>query len=207
MKEERSLGAFFVALLALALLYGAYSEPWFHYEHSSGRMTAPDGPYEDPAIERETWTLNATSSHGDVEPSDPALVEKFHTWIEYAMLGAAGLLAIVILGEIPFIARVIRRPFSLALISIVLVGVVAMITLSWLWIPAMMEGYGVTEHYTAFLDEPDGYTTTTLDIGAYIFAFLAPTLFALALFKYQAGDVDPGVVEELAQSRAHRATE
>lgn len=194
--EERSVGALVMALVALGLLAFAFTAPWFHYDFSTPRQTAPDGPHpeEETGVERRTLLFDADGWHGDAEPSDRGTAQAAVDAIRFGTLAAGGLLVLVALGEVPWIASVLRRPVSLALLGVALVGFAGVVAATWFWLPESLAGLGVDSQYTARLGE-EGYTHTTMGHGWYAAALAWTAVFATALFKFQAGAVDPRMVE------------
>lgn len=200
--KEGSIGALLVALVALGLLGAAYVGPWFEYDFSTGRQTPPDGPQpeEETGVERSEMDFYATHWEGDVEPSDEALAERTVWLITNGILVAGIALALVVLGEVPGISYVIRRPVSLVFIAVALAAVAAVAVLTWSWLPESMAGHGVDSQYTSHLEEPSGYTHSTMAWGWYSIALAGCAVFAAGLFKFQAGAADPHLVEEHAAS-------
>lgn len=192
-----------MALAAIGLLGVAFTSAWFHYDFTTGRQTPPGGPQpeEVTGIERDGLDFYATQWQGDIEPSDPEMAQDALTVVRYGLGGAAGALALVVLAEIPGIASILRRRVSLALIGLALAGLATVAVATWLWLPGSMAGYGVDSPYTAFLSEPNGYTHTSLDWGWYATALAGCAVFATGLFKFQAGPVDPDIIEVHADNQ------
>jgi hypothetical protein len=191
-----------MAILALAGLAGAWSLTWFEYDHSSGRQTAPDGAYNqgEDGIVRHHLAYNADRWTGDVQP-DAELAERLATYLPAALATAAVALGLVLLGEIPFVDRVIRRRIALALVAVAVAAIAAAAVMAWLWMPESMAAHGVESQFSARLDEPTGYTSTNISWGWYAAAAsLIPALGA-GLFKFQAGQVDLEVVAGLLHGR------
>lgn len=197
-REERSIGTLLMTLVTLGLLAIAFSSTWFQYDYSTPRHVAPDGPYEEDGVETHHLRYDAQGWHGDVEPTDPAMAQNAVDAIRLGTLAVAGLLVVVALGEIPYIASLLRRPVSLVVLGAAFAGIAAIAVATWFWLPASLAGLGVDSQYTAALED-DGYTHTTMAMGWYAMALSWCTLFGAGLFKFQAGNADASMIE------AHRA--
>lgn len=201
MRPEYARGAAVMATCVLALCAVALLATWFEYDFSSGRKTAPDGPYhmEGNGVIRHSLTIGASGWDGDTEPSD---LDKANLAV---MIGTAGTAAtallsmLVILGEVPGIHALINRRRSLACIAAAIVVALTAAAATFILLPASMAGHGITSPFTARLDEPDGYTHGQLTYGWYAMALTPLLLGGAALFKFQAGADGLSVVEELAQ--------
>jgi hypothetical protein len=197
-RAEHSVGAAIMAVLALGLLWVAYQETWFEYDFTSGRKTAPGGAYtmEGNGVERDALDFSATGWQGDVEPSDADKAQDSVDAMSWGLYAAGGAMLVVLLAEVPGVARILRRRLSLTLITIALAACSTAAALAWLWLPETMAGYGVDSQYTARLDEPDGYTHTAMGWGWYAAAASVLVILAAWFFKFQAGHVDPDDIDE-----------
>jgi hypothetical protein len=200
--HERTLGAAAMAVLALAGLAGAWSATWFEYDHSSGRQTAPDGAYNDgvDGVVRHHLAYDAGHWNGDVQP-DAELAHRLGTFVPASLATAAGALALVALGEIPLVDRIIRRRIALALVAVALAAIAAAAVMAWSWMPESMAAYGVDSQFSARLDEPSGYTSSNLSWGWYAAAASFIPALGAGLFKFQAGQVDLEAVAGLMHPR------
>jgi len=200
MSGDRSVGAALAALLALGLLGGAFTLSWFDYEFNSGRKVAPEGPYSDnvTGIEARTLSFYASGSEGDAAPVDDEAARLGAQVLLWGLRISAGLLILAVLAEVPGVSRVLRRPVALALYGVVLVGLAGVLLATWVLLPAAMGEHGIGAPFTSRLEEP-GYTWTSLGWGWAAGALAWAAAFGAALWKFQAGDVDPRQVE------AHRA--
>lgn len=198
-RDERAVGTAVLALMAIACLAAALLLPWFEYDHSSGRKTAPDAAYnqgEDGVVD-EHMTFYATSWEGDVQPSDEQTAQTLTILLPAGLAAAALCLLVVALGEIRTVHRLVPRRTALVLVGLAFAFAAATAILAWVVLPQTMAGYGVTSQYTARLDEPDGYTSSTMMWGWYALAASLVPILGAALFKFQAGLADLEVVASL----------
>lgn len=210
--DERSPGAAVMALVAIALLGASFAFPWFEYDYNSGRQTPPGGPQEESDkhieerhIEYAPNQKSGTSSTdgvrtGAATPTDPQLADQAVQRVAWALLAGIVILALMALGEIRIIHKVIRRRVGLALGTLALVPIVAALWIAWFDMPASLAGYGVTWPFTYTLQD-DGYTRTTLDWGWALAALAFPAALAAILFKFQAGSADAALVEVIGGQR------
>lgn len=201
-REERALGVALCALVALGCLAVAWAAPWFEYDFSTGRQTPPDGAYNggEDGVERDHLEYTATGWSGDVEP-DAALADRLAVAIPLGLAVTTAALGLVALGEVPAVHRLIGRRTALALVGVALAAATATAVMAWLWMPESMAAYRVDSQFAARLDEPSGYTSSSLLWGWYgVAASLVPAIGA-GLFKFQAGAVDLEVVAGLLHPR------
>jgi len=189
---ERSLGTLLCGLVAAALLAGSFAVPWFEYDYSSGRKTAPGG-YNDPAdtrVERHTLTYGPFTQEGDVTPTDPEGAARATDWMGWAVTAAAVLLALVALADIPGLPRLVPRPLGLVLLVAAIGAAGTALWLGWYRLPETLSGLGVTGPFTYFLTESGtqtGYTRTNIGWGWILAAASVPFWLGAALFKFQTG--------------------
>lgn len=195
MRGDRSWVALGLAIATLALLVAAHQQAWLLYDFSTGRQTAPDGPYQENFTVEHHMAFYATHTEGDVEPSETEQAEQTHAWLTGLLFAGGGLTLLALLGNIRYTDRIVRRIPAMALHALSGVCLLAAVTLAWFWIPDSMAGMRVTEPFTSTLHEPDGYTQTTLWWGWVWAALGIGTSMAAVLAKYQAGDAGPHVIE------------
>jgi hypothetical protein len=200
--HERSVGAAAMALLALAGLAGAWTWTWFEVDFSSGRQTPPDGAYNggEDGIVRHHLAYRAGGWTGDLAP-DAELARRLAAFLPPCIAVAAGALALVALGEIPLVHRVIRRRVALALVAVALAAIAAAAAMAWAWMPESMAAHRVDSQFAARLDEPSGYTSSHLSWGWYAVAASIVPAFGAGLFKFQAGQVSIESVAALLHPR------
>lgn len=197
MVSERSAGNLVLVLAALALLGVAWTMPWFTYDHSTGRRTPEGGfhPPEEDGVVRNHWEAGPSEASGTPAPDDPARVEAAQARLTWALAAAGVLLALVALGEIPGVDRVLVRPASLALGMLAVLCLGYALYVGWFVLPPSY-GHGVGGPFTSFLDDT-GYTITRLGTGWIVAAVALPAVLGGWLLKFQAGAPDPTVVAEL----------
>ena len=205
---ELSVGAAFLATLAIVALAVAWVGPWYEYDDCSGRQTAPDGAYsqDEDGVVRRHLEYGASGWSGDVEP-DQGLADRLAWAIPLGIGIAAVALLLVALGEVPAIHRVIHRRVALALVAVALAAIAATAVLAWQWMPESMEAHLVSSQFDARLhepqgltgheDEPSGYTSANLLWGWHAIALAAIPALGAGLFKFGAGKVDLDAVTDL----------
>jgi hypothetical protein len=199
MADERSLGSALMAVAAVALLGASLAYAWLDYDHSSGRQTPPGGPQDpdDTRVDKQhidfrPFAQQSRQERGGqpqgepVPATDPALAAETVAWMGYAVVAGMGVMALMALGEIPGIHRVIPRRAGLALGALGALATGTALALCWVRLPQSLAGYGVTWPFSYFLTDT-GYTRTTLDWGWAAAAFALPCALGAILFKFQAG--------------------
>lgn len=197
MVSERSVGNLLLVLAALALLGVAWALPWFTYDHSTGRRTPEGGfhPPEEDGVLRNHWEAGPAGTSGTPAPDHPARVDAALARLVWALVAAGGLLALVALGEVPRLDRILTRPLSLTLGALALGCLAYALYVGWFVLPAAY-GHGVQGPFTSFLDD-SGYTMTRVGTGWILGAVAVPAVLGGWLLKFQAGAPDPTVVAEL----------
>lgn len=198
--SERSLGSLLLALLAVGLIGASLALPWFSYDHSSGRRT-PEGGFHganETGVEHSSFDASAWSYEGDAQPDSPARASAVLRALAVCLLGAAALLVLAALGELPRIERLLPRRAVLTLHVLAFLGLGAALALAWFALPDVLASRGVDGPFTSFLDD-DGYTHTTLRAGWAVAALAAPAVVGAFLSKFQAGAPDATAVADLAE--------
>lgn len=188
------------ALVALGLVVAAFAFPWFSYEFSSGRQTAPGGFNDANAtgVERHSLDIYPTHTTGDVEPTHPDDLRTATDRMTWTLAAAALLTGLAALAELPGIRRLLVRRVVLGMDLLALAALSISLAVAWYHLPATLDGYGVEDPFTSFVDRDAGYTRTTIGPGWVLAAAGGiATLVALA-FKFQAGSSDAALVEDLA---------
>jgi hypothetical protein len=197
MVSERSTFSLILAALAIGLIGVSFTMDWFTYYQSSGRQT----PYGGFHAENETGVVSSSletspgAFEGDAQPQDAEKAQQYVDWEAWSLYAAIGLLALIILGEIPGPDRIITRPVSLTLYGIAFAATAFSLIVAWFFFPGTIEPR-VDDPFTSFLAE-DGYTRTTLWWGWVAAALAVPMIVAGFLVKFQAGAPDPQQVVEL----------
>ncbi len=195
-RRERSRGTRVSAMVALALIAFAFTQPWFSYDFSSGRQNAPDNPFGgDPGVETQRLDMFPFYTTGDTEPTDAAGVELAVLVLGVLVAVTLAALIAVLVAETRRGSDRIGRRASLGLLTIAIAALVGALVVSWVWLPATMEAEGVEGPFTYRLDEPDGYTRTALGLGWVAGAVSVAWIIAAGLWKFQAGSHDPAMVE------------
>lgn len=196
MVHERSVGNLAMAIVAIVLLAVSLALPWFSYEHSSGRRTAPNDylPEGDDGVIRESWTAGPGTAQGD--PADePAKADRAADWLAWSLYAAIALLVLVVVSELPRADRVLTRRVSLGLGVLAFAAIGAAVAIGWFVLPDSY-GHEVDQPFESHKDG-DGYTMTTLRAGWVLGAVALAPVFAGFLLKFQAGAPDPTVVAQL----------
>lgn len=198
--SERSLGSLLLAVLAVGLVGTSLTLPWFSYDHSSGRQT-PEGGFHDAnetGVVRSSFDASARSYEGDVGPDSPARTRAVLLALTMCLVGAAALLGLAALGELPGIERLLVRRAVLALHVLAFLAIATALGLAWFVLPDSLASRGVDGPFTSFLDA-GGYTHTTLRVGWVVAALAAPAVVGAFLAKFQAGAPDATAVADLAE--------
>ncbi len=196
--EERSGGALWMCLAALALLGAAFLLPWFSHDSSSGRRTAPGGlaDPDDPQVERHEVDYLAFRFGGDVSPDQREDAERDVLWIGVGVSVAAVAAGVVALAEVPRRWRLLRREAVLSLLGLAAALLIAALAVAWFLLPGTLDG---TDGPFSYRKLPDGYERTTLGLGWAAAALAVPALLGAFAFKFQAGAHDPAIVEAYAK--------
>ncbi|MEK6985420.1 MAG: hypothetical protein AABX89_03435 [Candidatus Thermoplasmatota archaeon] len=188
------------AIVALGLVAAAFALPWFSYEFSSGRQTAPGGfnDANETGVERHTLEVYPTHTTGDVQPTHPEDLRTATDRMTWALAAAIVLSALAALAELPGVRRLLVRRVVLGMDLLALVAIGISLAVAWYHIPATLDGYGVQDPFTSFVDRDAGYTRTTIGPGWVLAAAGGIAALVALAFKFQAGSSDAALVEELA---------
>jgi hypothetical protein len=194
-----SIGGLLLALLAVGLVAGAAVLPWWSYDSSTGRKTAPGGPQDpsDTRVERHSRDFGPFWQRGDAKPGDEGAAA-FGTLVLGVIVAVAGAsLLLALLGEGLRFAAALPRSVSLLVALVGIAALLAALAWTWLALPATMSGQGVQGAFTDRLLE-ERYVRTTLGPGWVLAALAVPAALGSFAFRFQAGAHDPAAVEAYA---------
>jgi hypothetical protein len=194
-----SIAGLLLALLAVGLVAASFAFPWWTYDSSTGRKTAPGGPQDpsDTRVERHSEDFGPFRQEGDAAPTDPGGAARGVLVLGIAAAAAGAGLLLALTGEAARFAAAFPRGLNLAGALLGLAALLAALAWAWLALPGTMSGWGV---HGAFTDRllPDGYIRTGLGPGWVLAALAVPAALGSFAFRYQAGSQDSAAVEAYA---------
>lgn len=198
-EREPSILGTLLCVASIALLLTAFLLPWWSYDTSTGRKTAPGGPQEadDTRVERHQYDIGPFQQGGDTTPSDEAGADLAALLIGLGWAAAMVGLVVTLAGESLAFVTAVPRWLTLVCSTLAVLGLLAALAVTWLMVPGTMEQQGVTGTFTDALLDP-GYVLATLDLGWIAAALAVPTVLGVLAFRYQAGSHDPAAIESYA---------